>query len=136
MPKKAIEYLKKGRYGRATFLPLTAVNGRRFDPETNRILEQAEGFLGIASDIVEFDKKYQKVVDSLLGRIAVFDQLDHALRCASKNRYAFMCVTLEGDILRTSGAITGGSTEKGRASAGTLSRTREIPELEKSVSGK
>lgn len=132
--KKAIEYLKKGRYGRATFLPLTAVNGRRFDPETNRILEQAEGFLGIASDIVEFDKKYQKVVDSLLGRIAVFDQLDHALRCASKNRYAFMCVTLEGDILRTSGAITGGSTEKGRASAGTLSRTREIPELEKSVS--
>jgi len=129
-----VEYLKKGRYGRATFLPLTAVNGRRFDPETNRILEQAEGFLGIASDIVEFDKKYQKVVDSLLGRIAVFDQLDHALRCASKNRYAFMCVTLEGDILRTSGAITGGSTEKGRASAGTLSRTREIPELEKSVS--
>lgn len=131
--KKAIEYLKKGRYGRATFLPLTAVNGRRFDPETSRILEQAEGFLGTASGLVAFDRKYQKAVDSLLGRIAVFDHLDHALRCASRNRYAFMCVTLEGDILRTSGAITGGSTEKGRASAGTLSRTREIPALEKSV---
>ncbi len=131
--KKAIEYLKKGRYGRATFLPLTAVNGRRFDAETNRVLEQAEGFLGTASDLVQFDQKYRRAVDSLLGRVAVFDHLDHALRCASRNRYAFMCVTLDGDILRTSGAITGGSSEKGRTSAGTLSRTREIPELEKSV---
>lgn len=132
--KKAIEYLKKGRFGRATFLPLTAVNGRRFEKETVDILEAAVGYLGIASDIVDFDDKYKKAVDSLLGRVAVFDNLDNALRCASKNKYAFMCVTLEGDILRTSGAITGGSQEKGKSSAGTLSRTREIPALEKSVS--
>ena len=132
--KKAIEYLKKGRYGRATFLPLTAVNGRRFEFDTVKILEDAAGYLGIASDLVSFEDKYQKAVDSLLGRVAVFDNLDNALRCASRNKYAFMCVTLEGDILRTSGAITGGSAEKGKSSAGTLSRTREIPALEKSVS--
>ena len=132
--KKAIEYLKKGRFGRATFLPLTAVNGRRFEKDTVDILEAAVGYIGIASDIVDFDDKYKKAVDSLLGRVAVFDNLDNALRCASKNKYAFMCVTLEGDILRTSGAITGGSQEKGKSSAGTLSRTREIPALEKSVS--
>ena len=132
--KKAIEYLKKGRFGRATFLPLTAVNGRRFEKDTVDILEAAAGYIGIASDIVDFDDKYKKAVDSLLGRVAVFDNLDNALRCASKNKYAFMCVTLEGDILRTSGAITGGSQEKGKSSAGTLSRTREIPALEKSVS--
>lgn len=131
--KKAIEYLKKGRYGRATFLPLTAVNGRRFDRDTERILKTANGFIGIASDIVNFDGKYARAVDSLLGRVAVFDNLDHAMDSARSNRYAFMCVTLEGDILRTSGAVTGGSVEKGRASAGTLSRTREIPELEKSI---
>lgn len=131
--KKAIEYLKKGRFGRATFLPLTAVSGRRFDNETVNILEGAMGFLGIASDLVDFDEKYTKAIDSLLGRVAVFDNLDNALKCASKNRYAFMCVTLEGDLLRTSGAITGGSTEKGKSSAGTLSRTREIPALEKSI---
>ena len=131
--KKAIEYLKKGRFGRATFLPLTAVNGRRFEAETVKILENAVGYIGIASDIVNFDDKYKKAVDSLLGRVAVFDNLDNALRCASHNKYAFMCVTLEGDILRTSGAITGGSAEKGKSSAGTLSRTREIPALEKAV---
>ncbi|MBR5785322.1 MAG: chromosome segregation protein SMC [Clostridia bacterium] len=131
--KKAIEYLKKGRYGRATFLPLTAVNGRRFESETVKILEESVGYLGIASDLVDFDSKYQKAVDGLLGRVAVFNNLDNALKCASRNRYAFMCVTLEGDILRTSGAITGGSAEKGKSSAGTLSRTREIPALEKSV---
>ncbi len=131
--KKAIEYLKKGRYGRATFLPLTAVNGRPLDPETVRMLERAEGFLGTASGLVQFEGKYKKAVESLLGRTAVFDRLDHALLFAGRTRYAVMCVTLDGDILRTSGAITGGSTEKGRASAGTLSRTREIPELEKAV---
>lgn len=132
--KKAIEYLKKGRFGRATFLPLTAVNGRRFEPDTVKILESAVGFLGIASDVVDFSDKYQKAVDSLLGRVAVFDNLDNALKCAGRNRYSFMCVTLDGDILRTSGSITGGSAEKGKSSAGTLSRTREIPALEKSVS--
>lgn len=131
--KKAIEYLKRGRYGRATFLPLTAVNGRVFDNDTVKILNNTEGFLGAASELVEFDVKYQSAIDSLLGRVAVFDKLDNAIKCAGRNRHAFMCVTLDGDILRTSGAITGGSAEKGRASAGTLSRTREIPDLEKAV---
>ncbi len=131
--RKAIEYLKKGRYGRATFLPLTSVNVRYFDAETQRTLAGSDGFIGIASELAEYDRKYKKAVDSLLSRVAVFDSLDCALRCASGNRYAFMCVTLDGDILRTSGAITGGSAERGRQSAGTLSRTREIPELEKKM---
>ena len=132
--KKAIEYLKQRRFGRATFLPLTAVNGRSFDPEQIASLKRSRGYLGIAAQVVEYDKYFTPAIESLLGKIAVFDNIDNAFAAARTNRYSFMCVTLEGDIIRTSGAVTGGSPDKHTgAGAGALSRTREIPVLKTNI---
>ena len=132
--KAAIEFLKEHRYGRATFMPLTAANGRRLEDQLQRELRMIPGYLGIASDNVECEPRFRVIADSLLGRVAVFRNLDAAISAAKAYRYSFMCVTLEGDILRTSGAITGGANEKGAKTTGALSRTREIPRLEKQLS--
>jgi chromosome segregation protein len=107
--KQAIEYLKENRFGRATFLPLTAVNARYMEAEAMEKLKKVRGFVGIASNLVKYDPKYENAVASLLGRVAVFEDIDSAIYAARQNKYSFMCVTREGDILRTSGAITGGS---------------------------
>ena len=123
--------MKEHRYGRATFMPITAAAGRRLEDQLQKELRGIPGYLGIASDRVDCDDRFRKVVDSLLGRVAVFRTLDSALTAAKAHRYGFMCVTLEGDILRTTGAITGGGQERGQKPIGALSRTREIPELEK-----
>ncbi len=133
--RDAINFLKEHRYGRATFMPLTAVTGKRLDDQLQRELRGTAGYLGIASDHVECEKIFRPVADSLLGRVAVFKTLDDAIAAAKKYKYGFMCVTLDGDILRTSGAITGGASEKGAKTTGTLSRTREIPKLEKELDG-
>lgn len=132
--KKAIEYLKQRKFGRATFLPLTAVNGRRFEPQQINILKRTRGFLGVAADLVEYDKYFSPAVESLLGKIAIFDNIDNAFLSARENKYSFMIVTLDGDIIRTSGAVTGGSPEKHTgAGGGALSRTREIPILKRNI---
>ena len=130
--KQAIEYLKENRFGRATFLPLTAVNAKYMDAEAMEKLKKVRGFVGIASNLVKYDPKYENAVAGLLGRVAVFEDIDAAIYAARQNKYSFMCVTREGDILRTSGAITGGSPEKGKRGSA-LSRTREIPEYEEAV---
>ncbi|MBO4327484.1 MAG: chromosome segregation protein SMC [Clostridia bacterium] len=131
--REAINFLKEHRYGRATFMPLTAVTGKRFETQLQRELERLPGYIGIASDCVECEGRFRPVADSLLGRVAVFKTLDDAIDAAKKYKYGFMCVTLDGDILRTSGAITGGASERGAKTTGTLSRTREIPRLEKEL---
>lgn len=131
--RAAINYLKEHRYGRATFMPLSAVTGKRFDAQLERELKTLPGYLGIASDRAECEPKFRIVADSLLGRVAVFKTLDDAIEAAKKYKYGFMCVTLDGDILRTTGAITGGASERGAKTTGALSRTREIPKLEKEL---
>ncbi len=131
--RDAINFLKEHRYGRATFMPLTAVTGKRLDEQLQRELRGLSGYLGIASDHVECEEMFRPVADSLLGRVAVFKTLDDAIAAAKRYKYGFMCVTLDGDILRTSGAITGGANERGAKTTGTLSRTREIPRLEKEL---
>ncbi|MBO5417147.1 MAG: chromosome segregation protein SMC [Clostridia bacterium] len=130
--KQAIEYLRQNRLGRATFLPLTAVSGRTMERDTFNKLKVTSGFVGIAAELVEYDSKFENIVYSLLGKVAVFEDLDTAIAAARKFSYGFMCVTRQGDILRTSGAITGGSPEKNNR-GGALSRTREIPELQKLI---
>lgn len=109
-------------------MPISAVSGRAMERETVRKLQSMSGFVGIAAELVEYDAKFENIVYSLLGRVAVFEDLDTAVAAARSFRYGFICVTVQGDILRTSGAITGGSPEKGKR-GGALSRTREIPEL-------
>ena len=125
--KNAIEYLKQNNYGRASFFPITAVKGEKLKNNFNEF----EGFVGIASDLIEYDKKYEQIVYSLLGRTVVVKDMDEAIKIAKKNKYSFRIVTLDGDILNASGQMTGGSVLKKTTSI--LSRSREIDELQSIV---
>ncbi len=125
--KRAIEYLKKNKLGRATFLPVSSVKGKSFDSNTLSRIKKCEGFCGIASELVTADSSYDGIITSLLGRVIVVDSLDNAIKIARSFGYSFRIVTLEGDLLSTGGSMSGGSTEgKG---TGILSRSREINEL-------
>jgi len=122
--RRAIGMLKDQNRGRVTFLPLTSVRGNRLSESG---LEHCEGFIGLGSDLVDYDKKYDGVILSLLGRIAVADELGNAIAIAKKYGYRFRIVTLDGQLVNAGGSLTGGSSVK---SAGILSRRHEIEELQ------
>ena len=105
--KYIIEYLKKARYGRITFLPLTSIKPRSLGGYTN--LLSTPGCYGVASDIVKYDKKYANIVSGLLGSTVIVDNMDTAVNLARKSRYGFKIVTLDGDVISTQGSLTGGS---------------------------
>lgn len=126
--KKAIEYLKKNKLGRATFLPISSVNGRSFEGNILGKVKQSAGFCGIAADLVTYDKKYEAIIGNLLGKVVVVDHLDNAIKLAREFGYSFRIVTLEGDLLNTGGSMSGGSLEN--RGTGILSRSREITELD------
>ncbi|HEY5586892.1 MAG TPA: chromosome segregation protein SMC [Ruminiclostridium sp.] len=129
--KKAIDFLKRNRMGRATFLPISAVNGKRLDDNTIHRLAGYQGFCGLAADLVSCDTKYNGIVMNLLGRVVVVENLDAGIAISRKFGYSFRIVTLEGDILSTSGSMSGGSND--HKSSGILSRNREIIELEETI---
>lgn len=131
--KKAIEFLKRNKVGRATFLPITSVKGKRLDDSTLRRLEDCQGFCGVASNLVNSDPSYAGIVLNLLGRVIVVENLDSGINIARKFGYSFRIVTLEGDILSTSGSMSGGSTD--HRSSGILNRSREVSELETIIEG-
>ncbi len=126
--KGLIQYLKQNKFGRATFLPLTnmsAGNGVNQD----RVLQEA-GVLGIASSLVEADSRFNALIDYLLGRIIVVDDIDHATAIAKKYNYSLRIVTLEGELLTPGGSISGGAYKN---SSNLLGRRREIEEMEDAV---
>lgn len=123
--KAAIEYLKRQRAGRVTFLPVSSVKGRRIDGLAE--IQRQQGFVGVASDLIDYDKKYGGIVESLLGRTVVADGIDNAIAMSRRFGYRFRVVTLEGEVLAAGGAMTGGSMGK---STGLLSRADEIKRLE------
>ena len=125
--KKLVNHLRQFNLGRASFLPITAVKGKKLEK-----LKQEVGVIGIASDLVDFDKKYENIVLNLLGRTVIVDTMDNAIKIARKNSYGFRIVTLEGDILNPSGAMTGGSVSK--KTVNLLGRSREIADLKKELS--
>ena len=124
--KKGIRYLSETKGGRATFLPLTSVKGSVL----KEIPEDDPGFVGLASDLVTYDKKYDGVAKSLLGRTVVAEDMDYAVSMARRNGYKFRIVTLDGQVINAGGSLTGGSTVKG---AGLLSRRTEIDRLKKAA---
>ncbi len=126
--KHCIEYLKKNRLGRATFLPLTAIDGSRVLNQPDSIGEA--GVIGLACDLVTVRKEYQALARYLLGRIMVVDHMDHGLALAKKYRYSFRIVTLEGDLINVGGSMTGGAYKN---SSNLLGRKRELEELEESM---
>lgn len=125
--KRAIEYLKTNNYGRASFFPISAIKGEKLKQN----LKDYDGFIGIASDLITYDRKYENVVNSVLGKTAIVDNMDNAVKIAQKCKYSFKIVTLDGDIINPSGQMTGGSVFKKTTSI--LSRAREIAELEEIV---
>ena len=126
--KSVIEYLKKNRLGRATFLPLKAITGRGEFRSVEALSEP--GVIGLASSLVHVDRQYEGVADFLLGRIVVVDTIDNALRLARKYRYSLIIVTLEGELLNRGGSITGG-TYKNKSNL--LGRRREMEELQTKI---
>ena len=126
--KKMINFLKKNRFGRATFLPLT--NIRRRNSTISPSVLQDEGVIGIASTLVKVEERFQALVDSLLGRTVVVDTVDHALSLSRKNNFSLRLVTLDGELLNPGGAITGGVF---RHSGNLLGRKREIEECKDSL---
>ncbi len=129
--KKAIDFLKRNKLGRATFLPITSVRGKRLDDNTITKLKEYSGFCGIASDLVSCDEKYRGIALNLLGKVAVVENIDAGINIARKFSYSFRIVTLEGDILSTSGSMSGGSND--HKGSGILGRNREILELEEAI---
>jgi chromosome segregation protein len=129
--KRAIEFLKKNRIGRATFLPISSVKGRGFDNNILNDIKRQEGFIGVASDLISYSPEYRGIILNLLGKVVVVQNLDYGIKIARKFGYGFRIVTLEGDILSTSGSMSGGSSDNN--SSGILSRHREISELKEEV---
>ena len=126
--KHLIEYLKKGRFGRATFLPLTSMQKRQASVPDGVLRET--GVLGVASDLVSFDEEYRGMAVQLLGRTLVLDHIDHAIALGRKYRQSLRMVTLEGELLSPGGSMTGGSF---RNNSNLLGRRREIEELESHI---
>ncbi len=127
--KKLVEHLRKNNLGRASFLPITSVKGKKLDSIKGKKI----GVVGVASDLVKFDKKYEQIILSLLGRTVVVDNMQNAINLAKENNYSFRIITIEGDVINPSGAITGGSVAK--KTVNILGRSREIEVLEKELKG-
>ena len=125
--KKLVEHMRKNNLGRGTFLPISSVKGKKLD----KIKGHEKGFIGIASDLIKYDKKYAQIVLNLLGRTVIADNMETAIKISKQNSYAFRIITLEGDVINPSGAITGGSVTK--KTVNILGRSREIEKLEKEV---
>lgn len=127
--KECIEFLKVNKYGRATFLPLSTIIAKNIS--SNEKLKQNKGFIGFASDLVSYDKKFYSIILSLLGRVIVVDNMDNGIITARNTNYTMKIVTLDGDIISPGGAFTGGSINIRTGKI--LSRKREIDELERDL---
>ena len=125
--KKLVEYLRKNNAGRASFLPISSVKGKKID----KIKGNESGIIGIASDLVKYNKKYEQIILNLLGRTIIVDNMDTAIKVAKQNSYTFRIVTKDGDVINPSGAITGGSVMK--KTVNILGRSKEIERLGKEI---
>ena len=124
--KRCIRFLKEAKAGRATFLPLTTIRGSRLREN----LDGIDGFVALAVDLVKFDPAYQNIMDSLLGKIAVAEDIDAASAIAKRFQYKFRIVTLDGQLIHAGGSYTGGSAAR---SAGVITRGHELEEAEQKL---
>ena len=123
--KAAIGYLKRTGGGRATFLPMNTISGRRLQENG---LESARGYVGVASDLVRSEPQYRGIVENLLGRTVICENIDCAIAMAKQFRNRFKIVTLDGQVMNPGGSMTGGSVNR---EAGILSRANELEKLTK-----
>ena len=109
---KAIDFLKRNRSGRATFLPLTTIKARSISSQNQEMIAASPGFLGMADELVTFDAKHEAIFKNLLATTAIFDTVEHARDAARKVRYQVRMVTLDGTELRTGGSYAGGANRQ------------------------
>ncbi len=124
--KDIIGYLRENRLGRATFLPMDAVRSKTLTREERDVLSMA-GCIGVASDLIRCAPEYRGIVENLLGRTVIADNLDHGIPIMNAGRHAFRLVTLSGDVMHSGGSMTGGSTQSRMVNL--LGRERELKEL-------
>lgn len=125
--KRCIRFLKEQHGGRATFLPITSVKGNELREQG---LESCDGFVSLASRIVTYDDRFAGIIASLLGRIAIAEDIDAATLIAKKYGYKFRIVTLDGQVINAGGSFTGGSAMK---SGGVITRKNEIEKLDAEI---
>ena len=125
--KNAINYLKKNNLGRVTFLPMNVIKSKKINENT---INSKTEYIKIASDLVSFDEKYRDIVENILGRTIVIDNIDNGIKFANETNHRFKVVTLDGDILNPGGSLTGGSL---KTSANILSRKRLIKDFEDKI---
>ena len=125
--KFAINYLKKNNLGRVTFLPINIIKPNKID---TRNIKADTSFIGIASDLIKFNDKYRNIIENILGRTIIIDNIDNAIKFAKENNHKFKVVTLDGDILNPGGSLTGGSL---KVSGNILSRKRLINEYKEKI---
>ena len=109
---KAIDFLKRNRAGRATFLPLTTIKARTISSQNQDAIAASPGFLGMADELVSFDKRLEAIFKNLLATTAIFDTVEHARTAARQVRYQVRMVTLDGTELRTGGSYAGGANRQ------------------------
>ncbi len=125
--KRCIRFLKEQKGGRATFLPITSVKGYELREQG---LENCEGFVANASRIVTYDQKFSGIINSLLGRIVIAEDIDSATNIAKRYGYKFRIVTLDGQVINAGGSFTGGSAQR---SGGVITRKNEIDTLDADI---
>ncbi len=125
--KVAINYLKKNNLGRVTFLPMNVIKSNKID---NKSINKKTNFIGIASDLISYNEKYKNIIENVLGRTIIIEDIDKAIAFARENSHRFKVVTLEGEILNPGGSLTGGSL---RTNGNILSRKRLINECRDNI---
>ena len=124
--KEAITYLKDNHLGRATFFPLNVIKARGIDSETLNVLEQSSGYIGILSDLVSYDFKYNNIILNQLGNVIIVDSIDSANYISKQISYRYRVISLDGDIIHVGGSISGGSLKVNRS---VISMKQELDHL-------
>ncbi|MCA1030041.1 chromosome segregation protein SMC [Bacillus timonensis] len=124
--RTAIQYLKKNSYGRATFLPMSVIKERVLSSHQISMISDHQGFIGVGSDLITFDRKFNSVINNLLGTVIVTKDLKAANELARLLNYRYRLVTLDGDVVNPGGSMTGGGVKNQKNSNSLLSRGREI----------
>ena len=123
--KAAINYLKHNKIGRVTFLPMNIIKSKKINN-----IQSKTPFVGIASDLISYDEKYRDILENILGRTIVIDNIDQGIKFARETGHKYKVVTLDGDILNPGGSLTGGSL---KTSGNILSRKRLINEFNEKI---
>ena len=123
--KAAINYLKHNKIGRVTFLPMNIIKSKKINN-----IQSKTPFIGIASDLISYDEKYRDILENILGRTIVIDNIDQGIKFARETGHKYKVVTLDGDILNPGGSLTGGSL---KTSGNILSRKRLINEFNEKI---